>query len=96
MIDRLRSIAALFSVCYEASCGYGHLYDRIAPLASHVDDIKRFARLRQVGCYFGLVPCLDSSAGKDRLGHITREGPATVRKLLCEAAWSCVRYNPRL
>lgn len=63
---------------------------------AYVDDIKRFARNRQVGCYFGLVPCLDSSAGKDRFGHITREGPATVRKLLCEAAWSCVRYNPKL
>ena len=63
---------------------------------AYVDDIKRFARNRQVGSYFGLVPCLDSSAGRDRFGHITREGPSTVRKLLCEAAWSCVRYNPSL
>jgi transposase len=63
---------------------------------AYVDDIKRFARNRQVGTYFGLVPCQDSSAGKDRFGHITREGPATVRKLLCESAWSCVRYNPQV
>ena len=63
---------------------------------AYVDDVKRFARNRQVGSYFGLVPCLDSSAGKDRFGHITREGPATVRKLLCEAAWSCVRFNPKM
>jgi transposase len=63
---------------------------------AYVDDVKRFARNRQVGSYFGLVPCLDSSAGRDRFGHITREGPATVRKLLCEAAWSCVRHNPKL
>ena len=63
---------------------------------AYVDDIKRFARNRQVGCYFGLVPCQDSSAGKDRFGHITKEGPATVRKLLCEAAWSCVRFNPAI
>jgi transposase len=63
---------------------------------AYVDDIRRFARSRQVGCYFGLVPCQDSSAGKDRFGRITREGPATVRKLLCESAWSCVRFNPTL
>jgi transposase len=63
---------------------------------AYVDDVRRFARNRQVGSYFGLVPCQDSSAGKDRFGHITREGPATVRKLLCEAAWSCVRFNPTL
>jgi transposase len=63
---------------------------------AYVDDIKRFSRNRQVGSYFGLVPCLDSSAGKDRFGHITREGPATVRKLLCEAAWVGVRRDPSL
>jgi transposase len=63
---------------------------------AYVDDIKRFARNRQVGTYFGLVPCQDSSAGKDRFGHITREGPATVRKLLCEAAWIGVRRDPAL
>jgi transposase len=63
---------------------------------AYVDDIRRFGRTRQVGSYFGLVPCQDSSAGNHRFGHITHEGPATVRKLLCESAWSCVRYNPTL
>jgi transposase len=63
---------------------------------AYVDDIRRFARTRQVGAYFGLVPCLDSSAGKDRFGHITRDGPSTVRKLLCEAAWIAVRRDARI
>jgi transposase len=63
---------------------------------AYVDDIKRFARNRQVGSYFGLVPCQDSSAGRNRLGHITRDGPSTVRKLLCEAAWMGVRHDPLL
>ena len=61
---------------------------------AYVDDPSRFARVRQVGSYFGLVPALDSSAGKDRRGHITREGPGTVRKLLTEAAWQSVRLDP--
>lgn len=61
---------------------------------AYVDDVRRFARTRQVGSYFGLVPRLDSSAGRDRLGHITRDGPATVRKLLAEAAWQGVRRDP--
>jgi transposase len=63
---------------------------------AYVDDIKRFARNRQVGAYFGLVPCLDSSAGRDRLGHITADGPGTVRKLLTEAAWQGVRRDPTI
>src|SRR5688500_13334348 len=38
LFERLERIDQPFSVCYEASCGYGHLYDRIAPLpmARHV------------------------------------------------------------
>src|SRR5438093_2000820 len=38
VIDRLRKIDQPFSLCYEASCGYGYLYDRISalPMASHV------------------------------------------------------------
>jgi transposase len=64
--------------------------------AAYVDDVRRFARTRQVGAYLGLVPCQDSSAGKDRLGHITGDGPATVRMLLCEAAWQAVRRSPSM
>jgi transposase len=63
---------------------------------AYVDDVRRFARTKQVGCYLGLVPCQDSSAGRDRLGHITGEGPATVRMLLCEAAWQAVRRSPSM
>jgi transposase len=36
VMDRLRALGEPFSVCYEASCGYGHLYDRMSPLAGHV------------------------------------------------------------
>jgi transposase len=61
-----------------------------------VDDVRRFARVRQVGSYFGLVPCQDASAETNRLGHITKDGPATVRKLLCEAAWQGSLRSPTI
>ena len=61
---------------------------------AYMDDPGRFGRNKAVGCYFGLIPCLDSSAGADRFGHITRQGPATVRKLLTEAAWQGIRHSP--
>jgi transposase len=60
-------------------------------VAAYVDDPARFGRLKAVGAYFGLVPCQDASAERNRLGHVTREGPATVRKLVTEAAWQAVR-----
>lgn len=62
-------------------------------VVAHLDDINRFSRNKKVGSYFGLVPCSDSSAGNQRFGHITRDGPAAVRKLLCEAAWQAIRRD---
>ncbi len=59
-----------------------------------VDDVTRFRRTRQLGAYFGLVPCQDASADKNRLGHITRDGPPVMRKLATEAAWTAVKKCP--
>jgi transposase len=59
-----------------------------------VDDIARFRRTRQLGAYFGLVPCQDASADRNRLGHITRDGPPVMRKLITEAAWTAVKRCP--
>ena len=63
---------------------------------AYIDEPKRFNRGKQVGSYFGLIPQQDQSAGANRLGHITREGPATVRKLLTEAAWQGVQRSPEI
>jgi transposase len=59
-----------------------------------VDDIARFRRTRQLGAYFGLVPCQDASADRNRLGHITRDGPPVMRKLICEATWTAIKKCP--
>lgn len=65
-------------------------------VVAYVADVRRFPRISQVGSYFGLVPCQDQSGRTNRLGHITRQGPATVRKLLVEAAWQAIRHSPRV
>jgi transposase len=63
---------------------------------AYVDRISRFSRSGKVGSYFGLVPCEDSSAGRERLGHITKQGPPAMRQLLVEAAWMSIRKSPTL
>lgn len=65
-------------------------------VVAYIDDPARFRRSKQVGSYFGLVPCQDQSADSNRLGHITKEGPATVRRLLTEAAWQGIRRSPEI
>ncbi len=61
-----------------------------------IDKPARFSSVRDVAAYFGLVPCLDQSAGAARYGHITKEGPAVARRLLVEAAHQGARRSPRI
>lgn len=65
-------------------------------LVAYIDEADRFGRSGKVASYFGLVPSQDASAGRNRLGHITKQGPATARGLLIESAWVGVRRSPKI
>src|SRR5271168_1966750 len=54
----------------------------------------RFQRGKQIGTYVGMIPSEDSSAGKQRLGHISKQGSSLLRFLLVEAAQAAARINP--
>jgi len=54
----------------------------------------RFQRGKQIGTYVGMIPSEDSSAGKQRLGHISKQGNSLLRFLLVEAAQAAARINP--
>src|SRR5215831_4289511 len=51
-----------------------------------IGTTERFQRGRQIGTYVGMIPSEDSSAGKQRLGHISKQGNSLLRFLLVEAA----------
>jgi transposase len=54
---------------------------------------ERFGCGKQIGSYVGLIPCEDSSAGRQRLGHISKQGNALLRFLLVEAAQAAARSD---
>jgi transposase len=54
----------------------------------------RFHCGKQIGSYVGMIPSEDSSAGKQRLGHISKQGNSLLRFLLVEAAQAAARNNP--
>ncbi len=80
-----------FSVCYEASCGYGYLHDALAPVAHRV-TVAHPGQLRLIFRSKRKNDRIDAR----RLGHVTKEGPATLRKLLVEAAWQAIRRDASL
>jgi transposase len=62
-------------------------------IAAFIDDPNRFRNAKAAAQYFGLVPRQDQSGDKNRLGHISREGPSVVRRLVAEAAWQAQRRS---
>lgn len=59
---------------------------------AYVDDPHRFTSTT-IGSYFGLVPREDSTGDHRRLGHITCDGPPSVRQYLTEVAWRGTSHN---
>ena len=58
---------------------------------TEMGDLHRFANRRQVAAYLGLCPSsYESGERNDRKGRITRQGPARLRRVLCQAAWTSV------
>lgn len=59
---------------------------------TEIGDLNRFTNRRQISAYLGLVPsCRESGSRNDCKGHITRQGSARVRRMLCQASWTRVR-----
>lgn len=57
-------------------------------------DVTRFPRGKQVASYLGLIPRERSSAGRQKLGAISKQGNRMLRMLLVEAAQRAVRCDP--
>lgn len=59
---------------------------------TEMGDLGRFRNRRKVGSFLGLVPSSFESGEKDdRKGHITREGPSRIRKVLNQSTWARIR-----
>jgi transposase len=49
-------------------------------------DVHRFPTAKHAASYAGLVPSTSQSGSRDWHGHITKQGSAELRSMLCEAA----------
>ena len=62
-----------------------------AAFIAFLGDGSRYPNASAIGAATGLVPKLDMSSTKLRLGHITKCGNSNLRSLIILAAWSHVR-----
>lgn len=64
-----------------------------AAFVAALGSISRFRTAAEVASYIGVVPSTYDSGGKERHGHITKNGPSYIRSLLCEAAHHAARVD---
>ena len=87
--DRYR---AAIAVLVEQITGVATLMAMV--LLTELGDLRRFRNRKKVGAFLGVVPSSNESGeNNDRKGHITRQGPARVRKVLCQAAWARIAFD---
>jgi transposase len=61
---------------------------------TEMGDLDRFHNRREVAAYLGVCPAsYESGQANDRKGHITRQGPARLRRILCQAAWISLQHD---
>jgi len=58
--------------------------------------VERFANSRKVVSYLGLNPSEDSTGGRQRLGHISKQGNQMLRWLLVEAGQRASQHDAEL
>jgi transposase len=75
-------------------CGVGRLTALV--YRTEIGDAGRFRRGRQIGKFAGLTPMShESGQQNDRKGHISRQGPPRLRKMLCQATWAQVCHDAK-
>jgi transposase len=62
---------------------------------TEMGDLSRFSNRKQIGAYLGLAPSSNETGETgDRKGHITHQGSARVRYILCQMVWNRMRFDP--
>ena len=79
---------------YLSAPGIGPTSARI--LANELGDMSQFSNEKQLFSYTGLTPQEHSSGEHNRLGHITRQGKSSLRKILVQAAWVAIKQDPTM
>lgn len=82
----------------DAQCDLLRTHPGVGPVVSLayvliIGEWQRFARSRELSSYLGLIPAEDSSGGKRRLGHISKQGNGMLRWLLVQAATAAQKQD---
>lgn len=65
-------------------------------LLARIGDWRLLRNVRELGSFFGLTPCENSTGDEIDKGNITRAGDSGARNMLIQGAWAAIRRDPEL
>jgi transposase len=92
--QQIRDLAELDPICVKMMTMPGVGPITALRFRAALDEIERFKGSHAVGSYLGLAPGENSSSQRKRRTGITKAGPARVRRVLVQAAWTLLRVRP--
>lgn len=66
-----------------------------AAVEAFAPPLETFQRGRDFAAWLGLVPRQYSTAGKERMGHVSKQGQSDIRRLLIIGAMAVIRWEKR-
>jgi transposase len=67
----------------------------LVQLSAEVLDWQRYSRGRKIGCLAGMVPSEWSTGDSHRLGAITKVDVPAFRRIITEAVWRIILFQPQ-
>jgi transposase len=67
----------------------------LAQLSAELLDWQRYSSGRKIGCLAGMVPSEWSTGDNQRLGAITKVGVPAIRRIITEAVWRIILFQPQ-
>jgi transposase len=92
--QRLKELAKKHPVCVRLMTVPGVGPVTAVRFVAALDDVTRFGNAHAVQSYLGLTPGEHSSSDSQHRTSITKAGPAPLRRVLVQAAWTAMRTQP--
>lgn len=92
--QRLKEFAKKHPVCVRLMTVPGVGPVTAVRFVAALDDVSRFGNAHAVQSYLGLTPGEHSSSDSQHRTSITKAGPAPLRRVLVQAAWTAMRTQP--
>ena len=67
-----------------------------AAFITEVSDLERFRNFNTFAAFVGLIPCIESSDGKEKVKGLSRRKNKFLMRMIVEASWVAIRKDPIL